>query len=140
MKTITVPALLAVAMALAFAAAPISASERLRAGQWEITTTRPKLETTTAKRCVDAEEAASVNGDEKAFREYIEKHGGQACKIIESRLNGPSASYGMSCGEMTMRVTATYHGDEFEGDRSTKSGAGPERLSHFKAKRLGSCP
>ncbi len=141
MKTTPFPALLSVTLAVAFAAAPLSASERHRAGQWEITTTRPNAPSTTVKRCVDAEEAAGVNGDEKAFRDYLEKHsGGHDCKITDSRLNGPSTSYGVTCGGMTMRTVTIYQGDTFEGDRIVKDGAGPERTSHYKAKRLGPCP
>lgn len=140
MKTITVPALLSVALALAFAAAPLSASERLRAGQWEITTTYGKGEPRTVKVCVGAEEAASLNGDERAARAYAEKQGVHGCKIVEYKLNGASASYVITCEDVILRASATYHGDTYEGERGTKRGAQPEQLSHFKAKRLGNCP
>ena len=140
MKTTTAAALLSFTLVLTFAAAPLSAADRLRAGQWEITTTRPNRPTTTVKYCVGAEEATSINGDEKAGRDYSEKKSGKGCKMNEFKLNGLSASYGMTCAGMTIRSSITYHGDSYEGEQVVKPAEGPELVSHFKAKRLGNCP
>ncbi len=140
MKTTTTTVLLSFSLLLTFAAAPLSAADRLRAGQWEITTTRPNLPTTTVKLCVGAEEAAGMNGDEKAGRQYVEKNSGKNCKMNEFKLNGLSASYAMTCAEITIRASLTYHGDSYEGERVITRAAGAELVSHFKAKRLGDCP
>jgi len=139
-KTTTASALLLAFFGLAFSAIPVSATERLRAGWWEITTAYAKGEPRTVKLCVGAEEAASLNGDERAARAYAEKKGLYGCKIVEYKLNGPSASYVTACKDMTLRATATYHGDTYEGERGMKKGSEPEVVSHFKAKRLGNCP
>ncbi len=140
MKTTTATALLSFTLVLTFAAAPLSAADRLRAGQWEITTTRPNRPTTTVKLCVGAEEATAINGDEKAGRDYVEKQSGKGCKMNEFNLKGLSASYLMTCTQATIRASITYHGDSYEGEMVVKPAGGPEMVSHKKATRLGACP
>ncbi|MEP7132971.1 MAG: DUF3617 family protein [Acidobacteriota bacterium] len=140
MKTTTATALLSLTLVLTFAAAPLSAADRLRAGQWEITTTRPNRPTTTVTLCVGVEEATGINGDEKAGRDYVEKKSGKDCKMNEFKLNGLSASYSMTCAGTTIRASLTYHGDSYEGEMVVRPAGGPEMVSHKKARRLGACP
>ena len=63
MKNMAASTIFATAIALALAASPLSAADRLQPGQWEFTTTHPgKNDPTTFKHCVTATEAASANG------------------------------------------------------------------------------
>jgi Protein of unknown function (DUF3617) len=139
MKTIHSTVLLSTIALTFLAAPPLSAAERLHAGQWEFTSTT-KGEATTFKRCITAEEARSVDGDAKSARAYAEKAAAGACKITDYKVGGDTISYAMTCGITTIRSTATYHGDTVEGDTFTKPGGGPEILSHSKGRRLGNCP
>lgn len=141
MKQAARSTILAMAMALALAASPLSAAERLRAGQWEFTTTHDGSgDATTFKHCITADEAGSVNGDTRSARAYAEKKAGTRCKVTDYKVEGSSVSYAILCGDVSIRSTSTYHGDTSEGDLFTKRGGGPEVVSHVKAKRLGDCP
>jgi hypothetical protein len=133
--------LLGTAIALALAASPLSAAERLRAGQWEFTITHAgKGEATSFKHCITAAEAGSVNGDTKSARAYAEKAARAECKVTDYKVEGNTVSYAILCGAVSIRSTTTYNGDTSEGDLFSKRDGSPETVSHVKAKRLGDCP
>ena len=140
MRKKTGPTVLGTAIALTLAAAPLSAADRIRAGQWEFSTTRAKGEAILSKHCITADEAASANGDANTARAYTEKQAAGRCKVTDYKVAGASVSYAMTCGPRSIRATATYHGDTFEGDQFTKDEGGPEIVSHVKARRVGNCP
>jgi Protein of unknown function (DUF3617) len=131
-------------IAVALSASSLSAAERLRPGQWEFTMTRVGEAANTFKHCINAVEAGSVNGDTASSRAYAEKAAaaaGTGCKITDYRVAGDSVSYAMKCGTTSIRSTASYHGDTYEGDMFTKRDGGAEVAAHVKAKRLGNdCP
>jgi hypothetical protein len=127
----------------ALSVSPLSAAERLHAGQWEFTMTRAGEAPTTFKHCINAVEAGSVNGDTTASRGAAEKaaaKAGNGCKITDYNVTGDTVSYAMKCGATSIRSTATYHGDTSEGDMFSKRDGAAEVASHVKAKRLGDCP
>ena len=138
MKTIR-STLFLTAIGLTLAVAPLSATDRMQSGQWEFTTTT-RGEANTFKHCVTPAEAGSVNGDTRSARAYAEKQTAGHCTIKDYKVEGNAVSYAMVCGARTIRSTATYHGDTFEGDLVTKAEGAAETVSHVKARRLGACP
>jgi len=129
---------LATAIALTMSAAALFAADRVRTGQWEVTSTS-NGKARTFKNCVGAEEAGAVNGDAKASRAYTEKLTGQ-CKFTDYKVEGNTVSSLMTCGGSTIRTTTTFHGDSYQSDSTTKTGSGSEVASHISAKRIGACP
>lgn len=139
MKTKTTrSAVLATAIALTMYAASLSAADRMRTGQWEVTSTS-NGQTRSFKNCVKAEEAGAINGDAKTSRAYTEKLTGQ-CKFSDYKVDGNTVTSVMTCGPSTVRTTTTYHGDSYQSDSKTKIGSGAEVASHISAKRIGDCP
>jgi hypothetical protein len=121
------------------ATSPLLAADRLKAGNWEFTTTTPGHGTHTFKKCMTAADAASVNDDEKTGRAAAEKSAGQHCALKEYKIVGETVSYALACDSATIASTATYHGDSFEGTMTTKR-EGKETITRVKARRLGACP
>lgn len=138
MKAILSTALLA-AIGLTMAAAPLSAADRMQTGEWEFTSST-KGEANTFKRCITPADTGSVNGNTKSARAFAEKQAGGQCKITDYRAEGNTVSYSMVCGSRTIRSTATYHGDRFEGDVAMTANGAAEIVSHVTARRLGACP
>jgi hypothetical protein len=139
MKNMTRSTILAAVIALAMAAAPLSAADRLRTGQWEVTSTN-NGRARTFKNCVRADEAAAANGDAKAGRAYTEKLLAGQCTFTDYKVEGNLVSSVMTCGKTTVRSTTTYHGDSYQSESKTTIGGAPEVVSHVSAKRLGDCP
>jgi hypothetical protein len=138
MKKTTRSAVLVTAIALTMSAASLFAADRVRTGQWEVTSTNDG-KARIFKSCLRAEEASAVNGDAKGSRAYLEKLTGQ-CKFSDYKVEGNTISTVMTCGGSTVRTTTTYHGDSYQSDATTKTGSAPEVISHITAKRLGDCP
>jgi hypothetical protein len=121
------------------ATSPLLAADRMKAGEWEFTTTTSGQGTHTFKKCMTPLDAASVNGDEKTGRAAAEKSAGQRCALKEYKIVGETVSYALACGSAAIASTATYHGDSFEGSMTTKR-EGKEATTRVKARRLGACP
>jgi hypothetical protein len=140
MKTITRTrsAVLGIAIALTMSAAALFGADRMRTGQWEVTSTS-NGKARTFKNCVGAEDAVAINGDAKASRAYLEKLTGQ-CKFTDYKVEGNTITTLMTCGGSTVRTTTTYHGDSYQSDATTKTASGTEVASHISAKRIGDCP
>jgi hypothetical protein len=117
----------------------LSAADRVRTGQWEVTSTS-NGRARTFKNCVRADEAAAANGDAKAGRAYNEKLLAGQCTFTDYKVEGNLVSSVMTCGKITSRTTTTYHGDSFQSESKTTTGGAPEVVSHVSAKRLGDCP
>lgn len=130
---------LAVAIALVVTPSLLTASDRVRMGQWEVTSTS-NGKARTFKSCVQADEATAVNGDAKASKAYTEKLLAGHCTFTDYKVSGNSISSVMSCGATIVRSTTTYHGDRYESDSTTRTGNASEVTSHIDAKRLGDCP
>ncbi len=126
-------------VAMTLMAGFLSASDRVRIGQWEVVSTGGG-QTRTHKACVSAAEAGAVNGDAKASRAFVEKMLPASCKFTDYKVEGNSMSSTMTCGTTTVRSVTTYHGDSYNSESKTKVGAGSEAISHVNAKRLGDCP
>jgi len=140
MKNLSRRTALAAAFSLTLASTSLLAAERLRAGEWEFTTSHAKGESNTFKHCVTADEATSVNGDTTSARAYAERKAAGRCKVTEYKVGGDTVTYTIVCGTTTIRSTATYHGDTSESDLFTTRDGGPEVVSHVKARRTGNCP
>ncbi|MEP6800735.1 MAG: DUF3617 family protein [Acidobacteriota bacterium] len=128
------------AATLGLAAAPLFAADRLRAGEWEFTTTRAGAEPNTFKHCVTPEEALMANGDTKTARGAAEKKSAGKCAITAYSTAGNAVSYAMTCGKVSLRSKATYTGDTSQGELVSKAEGAPEVVSHIKARRIGDCP
>lgn len=139
MKAITRSTFLVIAIALVVAPNLLTAADRVRTGQWEVTSTS-EGHARTFKSCVKTDEAAAVNGDAKASRAYTEKMLPGQCTFSDYKVAGNSISTVMNCGTTTVRSTTTYHGDSYQSDSITRNGNAKEVASHIDAKRLGDCP
>jgi hypothetical protein len=126
------------AIGLTLAVAPLSAADRMQTGQWEFTSTA-NGETHAFKHCVTSDEVGGVNGDTRSARAHVAKRA-TGCTITYYKVDGNTVSYTMICGPKTTRNTATYHGDTFEADMTTKVEGEAEIVTHVKARRLGPCP
>jgi hypothetical protein len=120
------------------ATSPLLAAERMKAGEWEFTTTTQGNGTRTFKKCMTPADAASVNGDEKTGRAAAEKSAGRKCALKEYKIVGETVSYALACDSAAIASKATYHGDSFEGTMTTKR-EGKESTTSVKGRRLGAC-
>jgi Protein of unknown function (DUF3617) len=126
--------------ALLAASARLDAAERMVPGQWEFTMTT-KGASHSSKYCVDADLAAVANGDSRSGREAAERQAAKTksnCAITDFTVKGDTVSYTMTCGARTIRSTATYRGDQYEGTLKTKT-ASEETTTDVVARRLGPC-
>src|ERR1700737_1354033 len=139
MKTTRLSTALMTAIALALAAAPLSAADRVRTGQWEVTSTN-NGRARTFKNCLRADEAAATNGDAKAGRAYTQKLLAGHCTFTDYKVEGSLVSSVMTCGKTTVRTPTTYHGDSYQSESKTTTGGAPEGVSHASEKPLGDCP
>ncbi len=139
MTKINAAALFSVAVLTLTLASPLLAADRMKAGQWELTSTTPGQEPRTVKHCVTPVEAKSVNGTAQEARAATEKSAGKQCSLPEFNIVGDTVSYKLVCDTAVVKYTGTYHGDNFEGQRTTDVG-GKEITSHVKARFLGACP
>jgi len=132
MKTNYHKALL-LACVFACLALPAEAADRMRAGQWDGTTTMTGGRTRPSSSCMTQSDVDALNGDVKSVRAYLEKVIPPAiCKLTDIKLNGSQIIYTAVCsGSAPNTVTTNYHGDRFEG--TSTSGTNTE------AKFVGPC-
>jgi hypothetical protein len=126
-------------IAMALPAGFVLAADRMRVGQWEVVST-DKGKTTAFKQCVGAVEAGAVNGDAKSSRAFFDKNLPASCKFTDYRIEGSSAFFTLTCGNITVHSVTRYHGDGYESESKTTVGGGKETISHINAKRIGDCP
>lgn len=144
MNRIHAMAMLSVA-ALAAAIAPAASSqERMRAGLWEMTTTKGGATINTGTRCMTAEETGASNGDAKVVRDMLDKSFAKSgCTLKEMTATGKSISYAADCGTgtsaYTLSSTADYRGDNAEIQMTVKHGATVDVMV-TKGHRIGACP
>jgi ketosteroid isomerase-like protein len=116
-------------------------ADRLRVGQYEITTTTDG-KTQTDSVCQTPDMAKIANGDAKAGREYLEKKlerfGKGRCTVNAYDVTGDTVSSTTACGESVTTTRTTYHGDSSESDVTTRAG-GKTVSVHTTAKRVGDC-
>jgi hypothetical protein len=143
MNRIHAMALLAVA-ALAATIAPTAAcQERMRAGLWEMTTTKGGATINTGTSCLTAEQYAGNNGDAKATRDVLEKSFAKAgCVVKDMAVTGKSISYVAECGTgataHTLSSVAEYRGDSAEIQLTVKRGTTVDTML-TKGHRVGAC-
>src|ERR1700687_5144044 len=101
--------------------ASLGAAERMRTGQWEVTSTS-NGRARSFKNCVAAAEAGAVNGDAKTVKAHFEKLVPAQRKFTEYKVEGNSVSSVMTCDSTTVRSVTTYHGDSYQSDSTTKTG------------------
>jgi len=101
-------------------AAPSYGADRMRAGQWNGTTVVGDR-TFSSSSCLSRSDADAMNGDSNSIRLYLETIISPGiCKITDVKATGNQVIYTASCGSAPSRVvTASYHGDSFEGSDST---------------------
>lgn len=141
---IRVVALLSAAAFSATIASPAVSQERLRAGLWEMTTTKGGATINTGTRCFTADEAAASNGDQKAVRDRMEKDFAKAsCVVKDLTVDGKSISYVADCGSgasaHTLSAVAEYRGDTIESEMTVKR-ATTSDVMLTKGHRVGACP
>ena len=121
-----------------------AAQERMRAGLWEMTTTKGGATINTGTRCMTAEETAYKNGDAKATRDQLEKSFAKAsCVVKDMAVTGKTINYVADCGSgatgYTISSVAEFRGDTVEFQMTTKHGASTDTMT-TKGHRVGACP
>ena len=127
-------------VALAFIAAASSGADmRLRAGNYEITTTVG--EGTAARKsthCYTAAEASQIN-DVRTLKESAEKAATDSHFTLKDyKLQGSTQSYILVGAGGSTTTTITFGGDSFD----TLLASASDRTSdvHMKGRRIGECP
>ena len=126
--------------ALALAVPVAGAAGRIVSGKWEAAMTTDGA-SRTVSYCVDAAEAASINGDSRSARDFAEakaKKSGSSCVITAYEIKGDTGSYSLTCGSRTITDKTTYHGDTSEGVK-TVTNEGKTVTTHLKSHRIGTC-
>lgn len=117
--------------ALACAALPAGASDRVHAGQWTGTTTLDGI-ARPSSTCIAQDDADAMNGNAESIRAYLEKViPPTICTLKDIKVDGDQVTYTSVCGGVANTVSTTYHGDRFE---STST-----RGAKTAAKRVGAC-
>jgi uncharacterized protein DUF3617 len=141
MSYIHAVALLSVTALIGLTAPTALAQERMRAGLWEMTTTKGGRTINNSTHCVTAEEARSTNGDAKTVRNMLEASFAEAsCAVKDMAVTGKTISYVADCGsDATVTSVADYRGDTVEIQVTFKGGASPGTMT-TKGHRVGACP
>jgi hypothetical protein len=114
MKTNHYKALL-FACVFACLALPAEAADRMRAGQWDGTTTMTGGRTRPSSSCMTQSDVDALNGDVKSVQAYLEKAiPVTICKLSDIKVNGGQVIYTSVCGGAKNVITTNYHGDRFE--------------------------
>ena len=137
-------ALLSLTALIGVTASTALAQERLRAGLWEMTTTKGGQVINTGTHCFTAEDARSANGDAKTLRDATDASFAKAsCKVKDLTVTGNAVSYVAECGSgadaHTLSSVASYRGDTVEGQMTVKRGTSAETTTS-KGHRVGACP
>jgi hypothetical protein len=128
---IDLPKLLLLACALACAALPAEAADRMKAGQWVGTWTGGGRTRPTSS-CMTQSDVDALNGDAKSVRAYLEKVVPPTiCKVTNIKVDGGRIDYTSVCSGKENAITTTYHGDRFESLDSSGSKS--------EAKWVGAC-
>jgi hypothetical protein len=127
------------AVLLLLATAPAWGAERMKGGQWEMTSlVRGHSQTST--HCVTPDELKAVNGTPAEFRAFIEETTQAAqCRVENLKMEGNMVSFTTACAKTSVDSTTTYHGDHFEMVMYTKGGV-DSSARQVKARWLGACP
>jgi hypothetical protein len=143
MNRIQAMALLSVTAFSATIAPMATSQERMRAGLWEMTTTKGSATINTGTRCMTAEEIAPNNGDAKATRDMLEKSFAKAsCALKDLAVAGKTISYVADCGAgptaHTLSSVAEYRGDTVEFKMTVKHETTVDTMV-TKGHRVGAC-
>jgi Protein of unknown function (DUF3617) len=131
--------------ALAAVVAPAArAEERIRAGQWEMTTTQDGKQINSGMSCITPEMAASSNTDQPAMRALLETSWAKAnCTLTALAATANTVSYTVDCapgpGAKTITSASKYHGGTFETELTTTRN-GTTTSTVTKGRYIGSCP
>jgi hypothetical protein len=114
---------------------PAQAADRMRPGQW-VGSTIVGGKTYSTSSCVSESDAAGMNGDAAAVKEYLETIiPPQVCKITDVTADGNQVIYTASCSggaaKAVKTVTTHYYGDRSVGTDTTGS--------KIEAKLVGAC-
>jgi Protein of unknown function (DUF3617) len=144
MSRIHAMALFSVAALIGANAPAALAQERLRAGLWEMTTTKGGQVINTGTHCFTAEDARSANGDAKTLRDTLEASFAKAsCKVKDLTVTGNTVSYVAECGSgadaHTLSAAASYRGDTVESQMTVKRATLTDTTTS-KGHRVGACP
>jgi hypothetical protein len=118
----------------------LQAAERMRAGQWEITSTSDG-QSRTNTHCDSAARVKDANGSAEEVQASLEKGAAKLhCTVEDLKVGTDSISYRYVCPQTTTTSVTTYHGDTFDSQVTSKGAAGGEHASHTTGRRLGECP
>ena len=124
-------------LAMAAAASPLFAADRMSTGEWEFTVTMDG-ESHSSKRCVTAEEANGLNGDATSVRNYAEEKSSGRCSIKSYDVAAKTISYSMICGDRQVDSVTEYAKGSTKATVTTTHG-GHSITSKVAGRRLGKC-
>jgi hypothetical protein len=128
-------------VSIVLAASPLLAADRIRQGQYEITTTYDGKSHSDSV-CQTPEMAKITNGDAAVGRDdlakKLEKIGKGRCTVKAYDVTADTVSSTTACGETVTTARTTFHGDSSESTITTTS---PGRTTSVQttAKRTGDC-
>jgi hypothetical protein len=129
---------LGMAVLMAVAAVAAHAAGRVNAGKWESIMVTDG-DSRVISFCLGADQAAALNADAKAGRDYAEKKSGGHCSVTAYDVKGDTVSYSLSCGNRTISDITHFHGDTSDGTKTTTAD-GTKVITQIKSTRLGACP
>jgi hypothetical protein len=133
--------ILGFALLAALSAPAIGAQTRMKAGQWENTSTR-EGQTSTHTICLTQATADTINGSPALIRTQFENAAAKdgACKITDLKVEASSVTSTMACGTTSLTNVMIFHGGETAENTMTTHADGKEYVATMKMKRLGACP
>jgi hypothetical protein len=127
-------------MALFMATAALHAQERMRAGNWEMTTVKDG-KTTSSTHCFTAADVKPGNGDAQSLKDRLLKDAtNRRCSAKDIKIAGNTVSYILACANVTVASSIKYSdGNSVEIVMKTTTSE-RETTTTVKERRIGSCP
>jgi hypothetical protein len=138
MKTISVAALLTLALLLGGATAQAGSADRLRVGKYDITIDGAAV----GSHCYLPEDVEKINGSAQDLRKWLETRDqsadGASCSVKDFNVVAGKISMTVVCSDHTTTGVLTYRGDSFETVETVTKGK-EVTTSKVAGHRTGDC-
>lgn len=139
MKKTTVVVRIALSSLALVAGSWLQAGDRMKSGQWEVTSTDGG-QTRTNTHCDTPEQVKAANGNSEEIRTSLEKSARSLhCSLQDFKMESDTISYTYNCPGRSTASKTSYHGNSYESMVTSKTG-GEEHTRQVKGRRLGECP